>query len=272
MTKIVIGTNTHGDYRRQNIAVDSLKHLKDTFDCVDVVDMQLKGEPSKMYYDISSITCLDRHSGSTVTGSTKKLPYINDVINVLAEFDCDYFIYTNSDVIVNSNLIRHLIKDNPNSFACSRLDIHEPAGGFNDILDKNIKPCRYEIAGFDVFVFKKSWFIDNANLFQDYLIGQPHWDQAYATILKLFGGNECFGNNYPPFCFHIRHEMTWQLNMTPEREFNRVCSERPVDRLAIKIFNNYLEDVLVRRQPLGAFMHPVENERELERSFFSRYI
>lgn len=272
MTSIVIGTSTHGDCSRQDVAIDSLHHLSEIFQCVEVVDLQLQGEPSQQHYDISSLTCMFRHSGMTVDNSNKKLPYVNDAINVLSTFDCDYFIYVNSDVIVNSNLIRYIVNHDPGSFACSRLDIEEPVNGFSDVLNKNIKPIRYEIAGFDVFVFKKSWFVDHSEMFQDYLVGQPHWDQVYATIIKIFGGNVPFGNNYPPFCFHIKHGMTWQKTMSPERMFNQTCSKRPLDQLAMQIFNDYLNTILTNRQPYGSFMQPLDNEREIEGEFFSKYI
>lgn len=268
--KIIIGSSTFGNYHRQNIAVDSWKHLANEFDCVECVDIQLKGEASHDY-GIPSLTALDRHSGDFILDSKRRLPFVNDVLKVILTMDCDYFIYVNSDVIINGNLIKHIMNNEPGSFACSRLDIQH-IDSFSQVLDKKVTPVRYEIAGFDAFIFKRSWMQDNIDLFQDYLIGQPHWDQSYATIIKIFGGNEPFGNNYPPFCFHIKHEMTWQLGMSVERAFNCECSKRPLDSLSISIFNDYLDRVLIKRQPYGTFINPVENEGELELDFFSKYL
>jgi len=268
--KIVIGTNTFGKYHRQNVAVESWHHLRDTFNCVSLHDVQFRNEPNTCY-DIDQMCVLERSSDQYIDDGVKRLPFINDAIEALSTIESDYFVYVNSDVVINTNLIKHIMKKQPNSFACSRVDTY-PIKSFQQVLDKKIKQARYEIAGFDVFVFKRDWYLQNKNLFGDYLIGQPHWDQTYATILKIFGGGEPFGNNYPPFCFHERHEMTWQLGMSLEREFNSNCSKRPLDRLLGKIFHDYLDRVLVKRQPYGAFVTPVDNERQLEKEFFNRYI
>ena len=108
--KIVIGTNTFGSYHRQDVAVDSWKHLASKFDCVDVIDVQLVGQSSHDY-GIPAVTALKRHSGDLVPGSDKKLPVVSDILKVLGEHECDYFIYVNSDVIINSNLIKYIIKE-----------------------------------------------------------------------------------------------------------------------------------------------------------------
>ena len=271
--KIILGTNTHGEYHRQNVALQSLRHLSTEFQ-IDVYDVQFVDEKQRLNRrdGIKYMFELNRSSVDLVPGSTKKLPVISDVLNVLASVDCDYFIYVNSDVILNGNLIKYILQNDPGSFTSSRLDVG-PVDDFQQILDKNVTPIRYEIAGFDVFVFCKKWFTDNSELFDDFLIGQPCWDQCYAMIIKLFGGNHRFGNVYPPYCFHVMHEPTWQVDReAPERVYNHTLAEKPLNNTMYKIFDIYLSEILVKRQPQGKFLHPVDDEESIEHHFFKRFI
>lgn len=266
--KIIIGTNTFGNYHRQNVAIDSLVHLKKTFD-LQLFDVQFEGN-TQHDNRLETLNTLSRSSLDHTTGS-KQLPFVNDIFNVLCDQDCDYFIFCNSDVIVNGNLIKHIKEHKPHAMACSRLDIKH-IDSFDDVLKKQIKPVRYEIAGFDCFIFSKVWYLEKKQLFRDYLVGQPCWDQVYATIIKLYGGNHSFGNQYPPFCFHIHHEPTWQNKSTPEKQFNMTQKNHHFDSLLCKIFDIYLKSVLIKRQPYGLFLTPVKNETDIEQQFFDNYI
>jgi len=269
--KIVIGSNTFGKYHRQDVAVDSWKYLQSNFD-VDVYDIQFADEKSTFEnpYDLHTIHDLKRSSKSILSKSKKKLPFVNDIISCLSNIDCDYFIFTNSDVIINNNLIKFIQNNKPVAFGCSRLDIQD-VKSFQDILDKKVTPVRYEIAGFDTFVFKKKWYLDHVDLFRDYLLSMPVWDQVYTTLMKIYGNNDLFGNNYPPYCFHIHHEMNWQQTDSMEKEFN-INSNRGshMDRLMCKIFDTYLQSVLIKRQPWGAFITPVKAEEVVEKEFFNK--
>lgn len=266
--KIAIGTNTFNRYDRQDISVDALKHLAQKFDQVEVYDVQF----SNSEYDINCLNDLKRSSEDLDINSTKRLPFVNDILQALSRIDCDYFVYVNSDVIISTSLIRYIINNSPDSFACSRVDI-KPIDNFQQFIDKRIEAVRYEIAGFDVFVFKRDWYLNNQSLFDDFLVGQPCWDQCYAMMLKLFGGGHSLINQYPPFCFHIQHEPTWQLDKdAPERLYNHSVADRPLNKLVFKMFDHYLTTVLVKRQPYGSFLTPVENEKNIEAQFFSKYI
>jgi len=267
--KIIIGTNTFGKYHRQDVAVESWKHLSD----VKLVNVQFEDEKDSfnVQYDMEHVFTLTRSSMDTVDKSTKKLPYINDILDVLSRQDCDYFIYTNNDVIINKNLIKYISENKPACMSCSRLDIHD-VHSFDIILEKKITPVRYEIAGFDTFIFSKDWYELHKDLFRDYLVGQPHWDQVYAGLMKMHGG-DLFGNNFPPYCFHIHHEATWQNIQCVERNFNSTqLSISRMDCLAERLFNRYLTDVLIKRLPRGTFMNPVTNEKLMERNFWRIFL
>jgi len=267
--KIVIGTNTFGRYNRQNISVDSFVYLTKQFDCVDFVDVQFNNMISK--YDVKCHDVLTRSSKDVISGSTKQLPFVNDILNHLSQIECDYFIYVNSDVILNPNIIKYIMNNNPDSFCCSRVDIADVTS-FQQVIDKKVTALRYEIAGFDVFVFKRDWYLRNNDLFDDFLVGQPCWDQCYAMIVKLFAGGHKIGNKFPPYCFHIQHAPTWQTDtQAPERVYNHKIANKPLNRLTFNIFDKYLKSVLLRRTPAGAFMNIPEDEDRYESTFFTGY-
>jgi hypothetical protein len=265
---ILIGTNTHGRYTRQDIALASYKHLAEQYDC-EVVDVQFTDHTEQLY-DVRTLPVLNR-SSKDVTDGDKRLPFVNDILNVLATREYDYFIYVNSDVILTNSIIKRIINEQPDCFACSRVDI-QPVSTFQQIVDKQVEPIRYEIAGFDAFVFKTDWFRDNSHMFNDYLVGQPCWDQVYATIMRVFGSSR-FANQFPPCCFHVKHDPTWQLDSkSPEQKFNHASVElNPVDRMAFKMFDNYLRGVLIHRKQPGLFMTPVDNEQQIEQQYFDKY-
>ena len=274
---ILLGANTFGNYHRQNIAVDSWIHLREKYG-VKLCNIQFKDEENsfKSEYDILDIFSLKRSSKSDIKDNTKKLPYVNDIISSLYKEarrdNCDYFIFTNSDVIINSNLIRYIKGNKPKAFACSRLDIEE-VESFQDILNKNVTPVRYEIAGFDTFVFHVDWYKKHSSLFRDYFLGKPVWDQVYATMLKIYGGNTPFGNGYPPYCFHIHHGISAVTTECPEQQFNIKNKEDSyLDKLTCKIFDTYLKEYLMHRTPWGSFIKPISNEDQSEQIFFNKFI
>lgn len=274
--KILIGSNTFNVYHRQTVAVDSWKHLKNKFpDIIDIVDIQFQDETNSFnnFYELNVKFDLTRSSLDVLPNAEKKLPFVNDIFSSLSKYvtsDDDYFIFTNSDVIINSNLIQYIIDNKPLCFACSRLDIHDVSSFQN--LRKEIKPVRWEIAGFDTFIFKKSWFIEHQFLFNDYLLGKPEFDFVYAFIMKIYGDNTPFGNNNPAFCFHIHHGLASVTTDCPERDYNKnILHTNSFDLLAGKIMFLHLKNNLIKRQPWGSFLHPTEDEKLIETDFFKQF-
>lgn len=270
MSKIIIGFNSFKPCDRNFVALDSWNHLKQQQLVHDVVDVQFVGDLNHEH--VTTIDQLRRDSSMFVDNSTKKLPVVKDVLDILADQSCDYFIFTNSDVIINKNLIKHINKHKPQAFACSRMNINQ-IESFDNVLNQKITPTRYEVAGFDTFVFQKEWYLDNNHIFNDYLIGMPVWDVVYAGMIKLFAGNHPLGNQNPPFCFHVEHDITWQHDPTaPERVYNRQLLEQThLDKLVFSIFDKYIVDVLIKRQPNGAFMIPHHNETDIEQQYFNNF-
>jgi hypothetical protein len=272
--KILLTTNTFKTYKRQDIAVQSYKKLKELYpDNVDLLNIQFKDEFQgyKDSYDMPLKFALIRSSLDIVEGSTKKLPFVKDLFDVACENAEDYFIFTNSDVIINKNLIDYILEKQPECFACSRLDIVDNLNDFSELKQKAI-PVRWEIAGFDTFIFKKSWYQTYSYLFHNYLLGKPEFDHVYAGIMKCFGDNTPLGNQYPPFCFHIHHGMASVMEDTPERDFNvNTLKTNPLDSVVSRLVFFNLKHNLCRRTPWGSFLNYDDGERERERITFEAF-
>lgn len=270
--KILIGTNTFGKYKRQDIAIDSYRELKNEFpDVVDIIDVQFEDEITTFenHYNLDVTHTLTRSSLDVVEFGEKKLPFVNDIFSILADSADDYCIFVNSDVIINKTLIKYIIDNQPECFACSRLEISE-LDSFSE-LRVNVKPIRWEIAGFDVFIFKKDWFLKYSHLFNDYLLGCPQFDPVYAGIMKCFGDSTPLGNQYPPFCFHIKHDIAW-LGDSPEKEFNtNAITQHPLDAIISNLMFFNLKNNLCRRKPWGAFLYSEGDEQVHEKLLFDNF-
>ena len=269
---INIIANTYSNYHRQNVAVDSWRHLQKLApDIIRLHNIQFKDASSLTvdYPDIP-IKYLLSNSQSQIEGATKNLPFMNELFNAGLEMEGDYFIVTNSDVIIMPSLIEYIINSKPRALPCSRLDI-ENIDSFQRILEQQVKPVRWEIAGFDTFVFEKQWAIKNKELFnQQFLLGKPLYDVVWAGYMKVWNeGEQPLGNGYPPYCFHIHHGIDAVTTECPEKEWNvAITKSNPINILMCNIMVFNLTQNLMRRTPMGAFMNPKPEERMIERVFF----
>jgi len=112
--KISIGTNTFQNFHRQNVAVESWYELRNKFG-INLYDFQFKDEENSFtkHYDLNTCFTLNR-SSKDILETNKKLPYVNDIISSLANIDdSDYFIFTNSDVIIMPSLIKEILAKQP---------------------------------------------------------------------------------------------------------------------------------------------------------------
>ena len=270
---ILIGFNTFGNYKRQSIAVDSYKHLAKIFpNDVSILNVQFEDERETFenYYNVPVVHALKTSSKDVISGGTKKLPFVNDIISVASEHASDYFIFTNSDVIINPNLITYIKQNTPDCMACSRLDITDISSF--EALREQAAPVRWEIGGFDTFVFKKSWYLKYAHLFNPYLLGKPYFDHVYAGIMQCYGDGTPLGNGYPPFCFHIHHGSASVLTDSPERDYNMQTYDcHPEDVFMSKVIHFNLQHNLMKRTPFGAFIHPTPNEERFAKVVFDNF-
>lgn len=272
---IALAFNSFKPDNNQQIAIDSWKHLQQ-HGLIDIIfDVQFVDDPITNHHDINTSHVLTRSSQNVCTTGNKKLPIVTDIIQFARE-QCesdDHIIFTNNDIIINKNLLKYINDNNPEAMVCSRMNI-QPVDSFECVLNKSVTPERIEIWGYDTFVFRADWWDHHKEYFNEYLLGMPVWDNVFASIVKLFGGNHDIGNTTPPFCFHVTHPATWQTSRdTPERVYNHsLLDSNKLDRLFMGVIDIWHLNYVNKRQPPGRFYNMIPQEKQLEREFFQRYI
>lgn len=262
--KIALAVNTFNtELNRFKLANQSYEKLN-SYDNVDVFDIQKSGIKGKF----RTIDKIERYSNDVIEGSTKELPFVNDLFNITADLDYDYFIVTNADVMISPRLINHILERDITAMSCSRLDIQPTA----DIKD-DMKPVRWEVAGHDTFCFKTDWYKKHSILFEDFLLGKPAYDQHYAALMKVFGNNDSFGNKNPAFCLHEHHGISAVTTKDIEQEYNLNQYENSELAQTYKhVWDDYLNEVLLKRTPWMSFLNEVNNEENIEKNWFDKKI
>jgi hypothetical protein len=262
--KVALAVNTFKtDINRFRIANDSYTKLN-SFDNVDVFDIQKPGVKG----EFKTIDKLERYSNDVIEGSTKELPFVNDLFNITADLDYDYFIVTNADVMISPRLIDHILEKDITAMSCSRLDI-QPAANIKD----DMKPVRWEVAGHDTFCFKTDWYKKYSELFEDFLLGKPAYDQHYATLMKVFGNNDSFGNKNPAFCLHEHHGISAVTTKDVEQEYNlNQYNNSELAQTYKHVWDDYLNEVLLKRTPWMSFLKEVNNEESIEKNWYDKKI
>jgi hypothetical protein len=264
MKKIALAVNTfETDVNRFKVANESYERLNE-LDELDVYDIQEPGITGKF----NTVDTLKRTSRDSIEGSTKKLPFVNDLFNIAADLDYEYFIVTNADVMISPRLIKHILDNNITAMSCSRLDV-QPVKNIND----NMKPVRWEVAGHDTFCFNTDWFKKYSILFEDFLLGKPVYDQHYAALMKIFGNNDSFGNKNPAFCLHEHHGISAVTTKDAEQKYNfDQYNNSELAQTYKHVWDDYLQEVFLNRLPWMSFLKETENEEEVERNFFKNKI
>lgn len=262
--KIALGVNTfHTNLNRFKLANASYEKLSQRAD-VDVFDIQQPGVVGKF----KTIDKLNRTCRDVVQGSTKTLPFVNDLFNILCEEDYDYFIITNADVMISPRLIKHILEEDITALPCSRLDV-QPVSNITD----SMIPVRWEIGGFDTFCFKTEWYRNHSWLFEDFIQGRPWYDHHYASLMKVFGNNDIIANKNPAMCLHEHHGWDSCVEGNPEYEFNlKQFRNSPFKKYGY-VWDNYFADILKPgRQPWMRFTTEIPDESRVERDYFSKEI
>lgn len=260
--KIAIGTNIFGSYHRQDMCIKSLKRLKSYFG--EVVDLYNIQDPDdSVELDLfTRLPILKNSSKDILHDSNKKKPLVFDMFDGLSKLNgYDYMLFTNSDIIISNRFIQKIIdNDGVDSFSASRLTIDNI-----NSLDDTPKLVQYQVAGFDAFAVKISWWENNKDFFPNYIYSEPCWDVHYATLFKRLG-NSIFENKWPPSIFHIKHDIAWS-DMTPERKYNEELLFKK-HKNDSDMWHKFLFNVLLKRKPVNGFYNPLENEEHLEGIYF----
>lgn len=272
--KIALIVNTFNtSLDRFKIANESYRSL-DQYKGIDVFDIQKPGVKGKF----KTLDKLERTSKDVIKGSTKELPFVNDLFNIAADLDgYEYFIVTNADVVISTNLIKHIVEKKITALPCSRLDVTPTAKKRHTRKLPNylstMRPVRWEVCGFDTFCFKTDWYKAHSNLFEDFLLGKPAYDEHYATIMKIFGNNDSIGNKNPALCIHEHHGIGAVTTKDVEQEFNfKQYDNSNLAQNYKHIWQKYVHKIPLQRQPQGSFLHEIEGEENIELNFWAEQI
>lgn len=265
---ISIGTNLFGSNNRQDLCIESLLKLKKEFKSeINLYNIQFKNKYNfTTNNNLHTLTNLVQKSEDYISDSNNPyLPIVSELFDTLADTDCEYFIYTNNDIIISNRLIYEIKKTKRDCYPVSRLAIHPILS-----LQDPIKYSHYQVAGFDVFAVNTLWWKLNRDKFPPYILGFPAWDVHYATNMMMHSNNSTLLNKWPPHSFHIIHDSPWKADKhIPERVWNENIFWKKHKFDVCKIWNKYLYEVLLKRS--NEYRTPLENELELEKKYFKNY-
>ena len=258
--KITIGTNYFNTNDRQTRAQECLRELKRRHSEISLYDVQFMDDFSGLIDDFKTLPVLTR-SSRDVTDGKKKLPFVNDIFNVLSETDADYFVFTNSDILITEPLITKILSEQIKATPCNRLDIYPLKS-----LTSEIIPYRWEIGGFDTFVFNNNWYKANKHHFEDFLMGSVWFDHHYAGIMKKLT-NDPLQNTFPPSILHEMHNKNWSFDDV-ESKFNAKQYENSKYKHLSKVWDDYFAQYLKNSRQNGFVLIPEDHEKLLEKDFF----
>lgn len=263
--KIAFGVNLFGTSKRSDMAIESFLKIKESFpNNVDLFNVQFVDENIKgrIHKDVPTLRVLQDTSKNYIKRESKKtLPIMNELFTRLSELSgYDYFIFTNDDIIISNRYIKFILSTDYDCYPASRLAIKDI-----NTLQEPIINEHYQVAGFDTFAIKSSWWKDNKNKFPNYILGHPCWDVHYATLCMRHG-NSTLCNKWPAPTFHIVHGDDSHAD-SAERDHNFSLYWKP-SKFDVDMWHNYLFSILLRR-PEANYCTPHDNELELEKKYFN---
>ena len=253
--KLAIGINIFGSTRRQTIAINALKKLKQKYTNITLYNITFQNE-NNTDNDFIHLPLLTRTCKDVVQASTKNKPLAVDMFNALSTVNCDYFLFCNSDILLSSKLIKLILKQEYETYCVSRHDIY-PIENPND----DIQPFRIEIAGFDAWAVKKEWWLNNKNIFSDYIYAEHLWDVFFS--LQMFNYSKCLLCNKEFYIAHEKHEIGWNEHSIEAKHNSTLWEQTPYSAN----WHNFIYKKLIKRKPPGQFLQPLENEHEIEQTF-----
>jgi len=261
--KIAFGVNLFGKSVRTDLCIESLLALKKKYpQNVDLYNLQFEDRTKlgRVHPDFTTLYVLKESNQDYVQGSTRTIPMMKEIFNRLSELDYEYFAFTNDDIIVSDRYIKFFLETDYDTWPASRLAI-EPITTLTDTISGD----HYQVAGFDTFIIKKTWWGKNHSVFPNYILGHPCWDVHYATLCLRYG-NSKFCNDWPPPTFHIKHGGGDQYS-SAEVEYNNSLYWVPC-KFDVDMWHHYLFNVLLVR-PGANYWTPHSRETELEKICFN---
>jgi hypothetical protein len=262
--KIALGVNLFGRSVRTDLCIESLLAVKKKYpNVVDLYNLQFedKSKIGREHSDFKTLHVLKTSNQTFVPSSTRTIPIMQELFDVLANLNYDYFVFTNDDIIVSDRFIESMLQTDYDCYPASRLAI-EPITS----LTQTISGDHYQVAGFDTFGIRTSWWKKHREEFPAYILGHPCWDVHYATLcMKLSDSTLC--NKWPPPTFHIKHGEGSQYS-NDDVDYNNSLYWKP-HVFDMDMWHHYLFNVLLLRGGGAGYWTPHKNEVELERKCFN---
>ena len=284
--KISIGINGFKEYtsleKRELFCIESLLKIKNKNQniklyniCFDNENIEyenfttlnkLKKRSNKLIYDYFQHEGLVNEYNlrkSEIDSNQKELPSVKEIFDVLANTDCDYFLFLNNDIILSNRIFKE-IEEGIECYPISRIHIEDI-----DSLDQIPILESYSVHGFDAFLVKKSVWLEIRNSFEDLILGRFYWDTYFFTMFNLLC--KCKNiNKLPPVCFHIEHGST-----SMENSIENYYAEDVFKRNLIigHLWFSYVQNVLLKRPTVNncKWYQPFPEEPTLERQHFGSF-
>jgi hypothetical protein len=255
--KIAIGINIFGYYKRQDQCIEVLNNFASKYPEIELYNITHEGE-THYTNGFKHLPLLKRKAKDVISGSISEKPIAKDFFDVLSQQDCDYFLFLNSDILISRSLIELLLKAEYETYSFSRADCYP----IENI--KKIIPYRTEIAGFDAWAVKKSWWIENRQYFDDYVYSEHLWDVAFAV--EMYNrSNSIICNKQPIHIYHEKHELKWNESSSEALHNSKLWENTPYHER----WHNFIYSYLVRRLPMGQFLYPLSDELQKEKEYLN---
>ena len=256
--KIAIGINIFGSYKRQDQCIEVLNRLVSKYSEISLYNITFEDEKNYTL-GFNHLPVLKRKAKDIIEGSISEKPIAKDFFDALSTVDCDYFLFLNSDILLTEKIIKLIMKGEHETYAFSRHDCYKI-----ESLDKII-PFRIEIAGFDTWIIKKTWWVENSQHFQDYIYSEHLWDVAFT--LEMFNRSNFFMGNKEIYICHEKHDLKWNESSIEAVYNSKLWESTPYH----KKWHEFVFSYLIKRQPAGQFLYPLNDEAEKERQFLKVY-
>lgn len=284
--KFSIGINGYKNYntleKREKFCVDSLCKLKDKIPDITLYNICFTDENIK-YDNFVTLNHLTQKSNiviqnhyreknrkeeyllkqKEIDSNNKELPIIKEIFDVLANTDCDYFIFLNNDIILSDRIFKEITSEYE-AYTVSRVNIKD-IESLNDVPEL----LEYCVHGFDAFIIKKQTWFDIRNNFENFILGRFYWDTFTSTLLNLFC--KCKNlNKLPPVCFHIDHENVSAQDTIENQFCEQIFKSKDIINY---MWFNYVYNVLFKRQSAGQckWYYPLQGEEQIEKQYFNQY-
>lgn len=284
--KISIGINGYKQYKdlekRERFCIESLLKIKNKTPDIKLYNVCFQ-EENITYEEFTTLNKLTiksnelikeyfKHEGlqkeyqlrkDEIDNNKKELPSVKEIFDVLADTDCDYFLFLNNDIILSNRFLKE-VEDDVECYPMSRMHIYDI-----ETLDDIPKLESYSVHGFDAFLVKKETWLQTRNNFEDFILGRFYWDTYFFTMFNLLC--KCKNlNKLPPVCFHIEHNSK-SINNTIENYYAEDVFKRNI--VVGHLWFSYIQKVLLKRQTINGckWYQPFPNEKQLEKQFFNQF-